>query len=119
MPGRDPGVAQAERATADRAAAAVRMNWAQRLKRVFAIDVQKCAQCGGRVRIIAAIEDPEDPEVTEKILRHLGLEEGERPAGEALPRGRRRVWACSSKTRRRRGGRLAPVRRPAPPWAIQ
>ena len=29
----------------------------------------------------------EDPEVIEKILRHLGLEEGERPAGEALPRG--------------------------------
>jgi len=47
------------------------------LKRVFAIDVEKCAQCGGRVRIIAAIEDPE---VIEKILRHLGPEEGERPA---------------------------------------
>jgi hypothetical protein len=27
----------------------------------------------------------EDPEVIEKILRHLGLEEGERPAGEAPP----------------------------------
>jgi len=84
VPGRDPGVAQAERATAGRSAAAVRMSWARRLKRVFAIDVEKCAQCGGRVRIIAAIEDPV---VIEKILRHLGLEEGERPAGEALPRG--------------------------------
>ena len=84
VPGRDQGLAQAERATPDRAAAAVRMNWAQRLKRVFAIDVEKCEQCGGRMRIIAALEDPE---VIEKILRHLGLEEAERPAGEALPRG--------------------------------
>ena len=78
LPGRgDQGVAQAERATADRGAAAVRMNWARRLKRVFAIDIEKCGRCGGRVRVIAAIEDPE---VVEKILRHLGLEEGERPA---------------------------------------
>ena len=46
------------------------MHWARRLKSVFAIDVEECAQCGGRVRIIAAIEDPE---VIEKILRHLGL----------------------------------------------
>jgi hypothetical protein len=58
------------------------MNWVRRLKRVFAIDMEKCAQCGGRVRIIAAIEDPE---VIEKILRHLGLEERERSASEALP----------------------------------
>ena len=35
-------------------------------------------------RIIAAIEDPE---VIEKILRHLSLEEGEHPVGGALPRG--------------------------------
>ena len=71
-------------ATPGRAAPAARMNWARRLKPASAIDVEKCEQCGGRVRIIAAIEDPE---VIEKILRHLGLEQGERPGGEALPRG--------------------------------
>jgi len=44
------------------------MTWAQRLKRVFGIDIQTCAACGGAVRIIACIEDPE---VIEKILAHL------------------------------------------------
>jgi hypothetical protein len=51
------------------------------LKRVFAIDVEKCDRCGGAVRIIARIEDPQ---VIEKILRHLGL--GGALSGEALPR---------------------------------
>ena len=35
------------------------MTWAQRLKRVFAIDIEKCEKCGGPVRIIASIEDPD------------------------------------------------------------
>jgi hypothetical protein len=34
------------------------MRWAQRLKRVFGIDVETCAGCGGAMRIIARIEDP-------------------------------------------------------------
>ena len=33
------------------------MTWAQRLKRVFKIDIATCASCGGRVKIIGAIED--------------------------------------------------------------
>lgn len=33
------------------------MSWAQRLKRVFGIDVEVCPHCGGGVRIIACIED--------------------------------------------------------------
>jgi hypothetical protein len=44
------------------------MSWAQRLKRVFNIDVETCRACGGAVRIIACIEDPL---VIEKILAHL------------------------------------------------
>lgn len=44
------------------------MTWAQRLKRVFGIDIGTCAECGGAVRIIACIEDPE---VIERILTHL------------------------------------------------
>jgi hypothetical protein len=30
----------------------------QRLKRVFAIDIKTCPQCGGKLRVIASIEDP-------------------------------------------------------------
>ena len=44
------------------------MTWAQRLKRVFNIDIQTCSKCGGAVRVIACIEDPV---VIEKILIHL------------------------------------------------
>ena len=44
------------------------MSWAQRLKRVFEIDIETCAACGGALRIIACIEDPV---VIEKILTHL------------------------------------------------
>ena len=44
------------------------MRWAQRLKRVFGIDIEICAACGGAVRIIACIEDAE---VIEQILTHL------------------------------------------------
>jgi len=42
--------------------------WAQRLKRVFNIDIEICSSCGGPVKIIACIEDPV---VIEKILTHL------------------------------------------------
>jgi hypothetical protein len=34
------------------------MTWAQRLKRVFNIDVSTCGHCGGAVRIVARIEEP-------------------------------------------------------------
>jgi hypothetical protein len=33
------------------------MNWAQRLKRVFGIEIERCEHCGGAVKIIATIED--------------------------------------------------------------
>ncbi len=50
------------------------MSWAQRLKRVFAIDIETCRQCGGRLRVIASIEEPA---VIQRILKYLG--------GEAVP----------------------------------
>ena len=34
------------------------MTWARRLKRAFQIDIECCERCGGRVNIIACIEDP-------------------------------------------------------------
>jgi hypothetical protein len=45
----------------------VRMSWMQRLKRVFAIDIQKCRRCGGTLRVIASIENPL---LIERILSH-------------------------------------------------
>jgi hypothetical protein len=44
------------------------MAWAQRLKRVFGIDIETCPACGGAVKVIACIEDPV---VIKKIVDHL------------------------------------------------
>ena len=49
--------------------APLRMSWARLLKRVFDIDIERCA-CGGKLKMIAVIEEPA---VIEKILTHLGL----------------------------------------------
>ena len=49
------------------------MSWAQRLKRLFAIDIETCRVCGGSMEVIACIEDPV---VIKKILmfqRRKGL----------------------------------------------
>jgi hypothetical protein len=50
------------------------MTWAQRLKRVFNIDIETCEQCGGAVKVIASIEDPL---VIQKILSHLNTKNDE------------------------------------------
>jgi len=50
---------------------AVRLSWAELLKRVFDIDMEHCPNCGGQLKIIAAIL--EQPAI-EKILPHLGLQ---------------------------------------------
>ena len=34
------------------------LTWAQRLKRIFDIDITICPRCGGRLRVIADITDP-------------------------------------------------------------
>jgi hypothetical protein len=46
------------------------MTCAQRLKRVFGIDIETCPACAGAMRIIARIEDPA---VIEKILGLIPL----------------------------------------------
>jgi hypothetical protein len=46
-----------------------RLLWAQLLKRTFKIDVLKCDRCGGRLKLIALINDPA---AIDKICRHLG-----------------------------------------------
>ena len=63
------------------------MSWAQRLKRVFGIEIDSCARCGGKLEVIASIEEPE---VIAKILAHLekaapDQPQVERPLGARAP----------------------------------
>ena len=44
------------------------MLWAQRLKRVFGIEIDSCARCGGKLQVIASIEERE---VIARILAHI------------------------------------------------
>ena len=44
------------------------MTWAQRLRRIFNIDIETCTECGGCVNVIACIEDPV---VIKKTLTHV------------------------------------------------
>jgi hypothetical protein len=65
------------------------MSWAQRLKRVFDIDIETCSVCGGSMKVIACIEDPL---VIKKILTHLRgkglyLEAAGLPQSRAPPQG--------------------------------
>ena len=45
------------------------MGWAKMLKRVFDIDIQICSKCGGQIKIISSIHNPQ---VIKKILTHIG-----------------------------------------------
>jgi hypothetical protein len=36
----------------------VAMSWARRLKRVFGVEIERCARCQGRLAITASIEAP-------------------------------------------------------------
>jgi hypothetical protein len=58
-----------------------RIQWAQLLKRVFDIDITICSSCGGSLKIIAAIEEPQ---AIKKILNHLGLSAQPPPRTPAL-----------------------------------
>jgi hypothetical protein len=46
----------------------VGMSWARGLKRVFGVQIESCARCGGQLKIIASIEEPQ---LIAKILSHL------------------------------------------------
>ena len=74
------------------------MTWAQRLKRVFGIEIETCEQCGGAVKVIASIDKSsgetictanaarrvrhrdvsvEHPLDIQKILSHLNIKNNE------------------------------------------
>ncbi len=56
------------------------MPWADLLKKVFALDVLACPECGGRLRLIAFIAEAR---VARRILDHLGLDATGPPAAPA------------------------------------
>ena len=62
--------------------APARMGWARLLRHVFDIDLEHCPQCGGDLKIIAAIEEPA---VIVRILTHLGLPARAPPRSPARP----------------------------------
>jgi hypothetical protein len=57
----------ASRATPSRAGA---YQWAELMRRTFGFEVLACPRCGGRLRLVALIEQAS---VVQRILRHLGL----------------------------------------------
>jgi hypothetical protein len=84
------GQAAAQTDPSTRAEPHAAMTWAQRLKRVFGIDIETCPACGGALRIIGCIEDPA---VIEKILAHLDAkaaagQAARPPPSRAPPEGR-------------------------------
>jgi len=60
----------------------VRISWARPLKRVFEVDMEHCPNCGGELKIIAAILESA---VIERILTHLGLQARAPPRAASLP----------------------------------
>jgi Putative transposase/Transposase zinc-binding domain len=60
----------------------VAMSWAKRLKRVFGVDIEACARCGGKLKIIASIEEPA---VIAKILAALEKASSEDARPELAP----------------------------------
>jgi hypothetical protein len=59
-----------------------RLPWAELLRRVFAVDVLECPSCGGRMRLLAAIQPPD---VTRAILDCLELPSRAPPTAAAVP----------------------------------
>jgi len=63
------------------------MTWAQRLKRVFNINVSTCGHCGGTVRIVASFEEPTAIRaILAHFEKHGALQKAHyRPAARAPP----------------------------------
>lgn len=70
--------AATEPATEQPVAKRAAMTWMQRLRRVFAIEIERCGRCGGKLRVIASIEEPL---LIERILAHV-----RRPVEDEQPR---------------------------------
>jgi hypothetical protein len=62
------------------------------MRRVLDLDVLACPRCGGRLRVLATVEDPA---VVGKILAHLGLLHPADSPGPAPPSAALRAAAPS------------------------
>ena len=49
----------------------------QRLKRLFSIDIETCPKCGGKLRVIACIEDAD---IIATILEHIRVRNAAGPS---------------------------------------
>jgi pimeloyl-ACP methyl ester carboxylesterase len=63
------------------------MTWARRLKRGFSIEIEQCVRCGGRLKAISSIEEPE---LIERILAHR------RERGARMCRRSRSRWQLAT-----------------------
>jgi Putative transposase len=54
--------------------------WAELLRLTFAIDVETCPRCGGRMKLVALVNDPNS---VRRFLGHLGLPAEPPPLGPA------------------------------------
>jgi ribosomal protein S27E len=79
-----PGVDDEPEATcqSDRQPCPRRLSWCQLLARVFAIDVTECPDCGGRMKIIAALTEPAS---IRSYLEGVGLPARPPPIAPARP----------------------------------
>lgn len=68
------------------------MSLAQGLKRVFGVEIEACARCGGNLKVIASIGEPA---VIAKVLTHLERTTPDQCQSE-LPLGARAPPAQSS-----------------------
>ena len=76
------GIALTLEATPRSAGLTQAWTWAALMRRVFALDVLACPRCGGRLRVIATVQDPV---VVRAILAHLGLAPSPDSPGPAPP----------------------------------
>ncbi len=58
-------------------------SWAALMRRAFEIDVLACPRCGGRLRLIATVDDPA---IIQRILAHLACSRSGDSPGPAPPR---------------------------------
>lgn len=74
--GEPPGVVEQEGAWP--ALTARRRRWAELLRRVFAVEVERCPRCGGEARIVGFVTEPA---VAGRILDHLARRDIDARAG--------------------------------------
>jgi hypothetical protein len=88
----------------------------QRLMRQLGIDVETCPRCGGKMKVIALVRDPQG---IARYLRHLGLPTEEAPMAPARgpdhPSGRAASYAAATASHPTRPRRRPPQNPPGPP----